>query len=295
MGTEQTDARYRDLETWGDIEILSALHDGHVAAAAAVGPALPSIAAAAHEAVPRLTHGGRLLYIGAGTSGRIGVQDGAELGPTFGWPSEQTMFLMAGGERALVAPVEGAEDSAADAVARVEEIGVGRNDIALGITASGATPFTVSAIEAAHARGAMTIGMANNAGSPLLQICDHPILLDTGPEPISGSTRLNAGTAQKIALNLFSTLVMIRLGRVYGGMMVSMRATNEKLRRRAVQMVAAIAGVENQAASSAFSEAGGDVKLAVLIARGLSHQEATSMLAKHEGNLRRVLGEAGDG
>src|SRR5262249_47883591 len=160
--------------------------------------------------------GGRLIYAGAGTSARIGVQDGAELFPTFNWPHEQVAFAIAGGEGALLRAVENAEDSAEGGAARMAELGVGPDDVVIGIAASGNTPYTVAAVKAAKARGALTVGIANNAGTQLLSASDHPILLDTGPEIIAGSTRLKAGTSQKAALNLFSTLLMVRLGRVYG-------------------------------------------------------------------------------
>lgn len=293
MTTEDISPRYRNLESWSDAEILRALYEGQLAAAAAAGPALEAIANAAAEAVPRLQRGGRLVYAGAGTSGRIAVQDGAELGPTFGWPSDKVAFLMAGGERALVTPAEGAEDSAQDASARIAQLNVGADDVVIGLAASGATPFTLGAVKAGKERGALTIGIANNPGSPLLNACHHPILLDTGPEPIAGSTRLNAATAQKIALNLFSTLTMVRLGRVYRGMMVSLRATNEKLRLRSARMVMSMADVDAATAKAALASADGDVKLAALVARGLTPEAARALLDKHAGDLGRALQEAG--
>ncbi|MGQ0531792.1 MAG: N-acetylmuramic acid 6-phosphate etherase [Caulobacteraceae bacterium] len=291
MTTEGISPRYLDLDSWANVEVLKALYEGQLAAVAAVGPILPLLAAAVDEAVPRLRRGGRLIYAGAGTSGRIGAQDGAELAPTFNWPPEQLAFVMAGGEGAFLRSVENAEDSRAGGAARLDEIGVAANDVVLGLAASGATPFTVAAVQAARARGALTIGIANNAGSELLNVCDHPILIETGQEPIAGSTRLKAGTAQKVALNLFSTLAMVRLGRVYRGLMVDMRATNEKLRRRSIQMIAAIAGCEEAIAAAAAMEASGDVKLAALIARGMERAAAQALLDRHDGNLRAAMAE----
>jgi N-acetylmuramic acid 6-phosphate etherase len=292
MTTEDISPRYFDLDLWDNIEALKALYEGQLAAIAALGPALPAIAAAVDAATPRLRRGGRLVYAGAGTSGRIAAQDGAELTPTFGWPREQVVLAMAGGERALQASVEGAEDSAAAGAARMEEIGAGADDVVLGLAASGATPFTVAALEAARRRGALTVGIANNPGSRLLEVCDHPILLETGAEAIAGSTRLKAGTAQKAALNLFSTLAMVRLGRVYGGLMTHMQPTNAKLRQRAAQMVATIAGCAEPAAAAAVADADGDVKLAALLALGVKAADAKALLARHDRNLRAAIADA---
>lgn len=289
MTTEDFSPRYLDLDSWTNVEVLKALYEGQLAAVAAVGPALSQLAAAVDQAVPRLRRGGRLIYAGAGTSGRIGAQDGAELTPTFNWPPEQLVLVMAGGESALLRSVENAEDSAAAGAARMDEIGAGADDIVLGLAASGATPFTVAAVKAARQRGALTVGIANNAGSELLTVCDHPILLETGEEPIAGSTRLKAGTAQKVALNLFSTLAMVRMGRVFRGLMVDMRATNEKLRRRSIQMVATIAGCDELVAAEAATQAHGDVKLAALIALGMENGAAQDLLDRHEGNLRAAM------
>lgn len=291
MTTEDISPRYLDLDSWADIDVLKALYEAQLAAVAALGPVLPGLAAAVDDAVPRLRRGGRLIYVGAGTSGRIAAQDGAELTPTFNWPPEQLALVMAGGEAAFLRSVENAEDSAADGAARINAIGVGADDVVLGIAASGATPFTVAAVTAARERGALTIGIANNVEAELLKICDRPILLDTGEEPIAGSTRLKAGTAQKAALNLFSTLAMVRLGRVYRGLMVDVRATNEKLRRRSVQMVTMIAGCAEHAAATALMAANGNAKLAALIAFGLESSAAEALLAKHDGNLRAALAE----
>lgn len=291
MTTEDISPNYLDLDLWTTIDGLKAIHEGQVAAVQAIGPALPALAAAVDAAAPRLRRGGRLIYAGAGTSARIGVQDGAELLPTFNWPSEQVAFVIAGGEPALLKAVENAEDSAADGARRVEELGIGPDDVVIGIAASGATPFTIAAVKAARARGAMTIGVANNPGAALLDVSEYPILVETGEEAIAGSTRMKAGTAQKVVLNLFSTMVMVRLGKVYRGLMVHMRPTNEKLRHRAAGMVSTITGCDANAAASAIAKSGGDVKLAVLLSRGLDQGNASALLLKHEGNLRHALAE----
>lgn len=291
MGTEDISTRYLDLDMWGTEQGVKALHEGQVEAVAAVAPALSAIAAAVDAATPRLKRGGRLIYAGAGTSARIGVQDGAELYPTFSWPRDQVAFAIAGGEGALLQAVENAEDSASDGAARIAQLAVGVDDVVIGLAASGATPYTVAAIEEARRRGALTIGIANNPGSRLLSASEHPILVETGSEAVAGSTRMKAGTAQKIVLNILSTMMMVRLGKVYRGLMVHMRPTNEKLRRRAVQMVVTITSCTDQVAADAIQKSGGDVKLAALLASGADMQSASAALQKHDGNLRLALVE----
>lgn len=291
MGTEDISTRYLDLDMWGTEQGVKALHEGQVEAVAAVAPALSAIAAAVDAATPRLKRGGRLIYAGAGTSARIGVQDGAELYPTFSWPRDQVAFAIAGGEGALLQAVENAEDSASDGAARITQLAVGVDDVVIGLAASGATPYTVAAIEEARRRGALTIGIANNPGSRLLSASEHPILVETGSEAVAGSTRMKAGTAQKIVLNILSTMMMVRLGKVYRGLMVHMRPTNEKLRRRAAQMVVTITSCTDQVAVDAIQKSGGDVKLAALLASGADMQSASAALQKHDGNLRIALVE----
>lgn len=293
MGTEDVSPRYLDLDAWSAADQLRALHESQVEGVVAVGSAVAAIASAVENAVPRLRRGGRIIYAGAGTSARIGVQDGAELFPTFNWPAERVAFVIAGGEAALLRAVENAEDSVDDGIQRIAALSVGANDVVLGIAASGNTPFTVAAVTEARGRGALTVGIANNAGSKLLAATEHPVLIETGAEVIAGSTRLKAGTAQKVALNLFSTAAMAQLGHVYRGMMVDMRPTNAKLRQRAEQMVAKIAGSSVDAAMNALGKAAGDIKTASLVAKGLSVEAAIALLAKHQGNLRAALAEAG--
>jgi N-acetylmuramic acid 6-phosphate etherase len=266
--------------------VLHALWEGQLAAVAALRPALPALASAVIAAADRLRGGGRLAYAGAGTSGRIGVQDGAELGPTFDWPPERLLLLMAGGEAALIRSAEGAEDRTEAAEHDVREAGLGPADVLIGIAASGSTPYTVAAVAAARAAGAVTIAIANSAATPLLAAAEHAILVETGPEAIAGSTRMKAGTAQKAALNLFSSAVMTRLGRVYRGQMVDMRARNDKLRRRAVRMLTALTGCRTEQAAAALAQTDGRVKLAVLVVRGLSVTEAAALIDRFDGDLR---------
>jgi len=289
MGTEDISARYLDLDLWGTEQGVKVLHEGQVEAVAAVGPALAAIAAAVDAAVPLLRRGGRLIYAGAGTSARIGIQDGAELFPTFSWPRDKVAFAIAGGEGALLQAVENAEDSAPDGVSRIAELEVGADDVVIGLAASGNTPYTVAAIEEARRRGALTIGIANNANTRLLSASEYAVLVETGPEAIAGSTRMKAGTSQKIVLNILSTMLMVRLGKVYRGLMVHMKPTNEKLRHRAVQMVMMVAGCTDVVAVDALQSAGGDVKLAVLLASGADMDAASSALKLHDGNLRFAL------
>jgi N-acetylmuramic acid 6-phosphate etherase len=293
MTTEHRSTRFQDLDSWPSLDILAALFEGQLSAAAAVRAALPRIRDAAEAAVERLRHGGRLVYVGAGTSGRIGVQDGAELSPTFDWPEDRVVFLMAGGDAAFLRAVENAEDAADDGVAEIRRIAVGPRDVVIGVAASGTTPYTVAALGEARALGALAIAVANNADAPLLRAATHPILVETGEEVLAGSTRMKAGTAQKIVLNLLSTLVMVRLGRVYRGLMVQMRATNAKLRRRAALMVAEITGCGEDAATDAVSRADGDVKIASLMALGVDRVTAETVLDRNGDDLRRAFAELG--
>ena len=287
--TEQIDARYADLDSWSTDRMIAAMYEGQVAAAAAVEPVLKALARAVDDAAPALKRGGRIVYAGAGTSGRVGVQDGTELTPTFDWPADRVMFLMAGGPAALLRSAEAAEDSEDGGARAVAGAKIGPDDVVIAIAASGATPYTVGALRAAGSAGAVTIAIANNPGAPLLELARHPILVETGSEIIAGSTRMKAGTSHKIVLNLFSTALMVKLGRVYRGMMVHMRATNAKLRRRAEAIVREIAGCAPTDAARYVDEAGGDVKLAVLLAFGLNTTEAAKLLEHHDGYLRAVI------
>lgn len=287
--TEASSAQYEDLDAWDVPTILNVLWEGQLAAVSALGPALPALARATEAAVKRLAVGGRLAYAGSGSSGRIGVQDAVELMPTFDWPEDRLVLLMAGGNAALLRSMENAEDRADLAVASVAQHGIAAGDVLLGIAASGTTPFTVAAVRAARQQGALTIGIANSARTPLLEAAEFPVLIETGPEAIAGSTRMKAGTAQKVALNLFSTAVMVRLGRVYRGKMVDMQARNAKLRARAVRMLRELTDCSAAEARLALEGAGGKVKLAVLIVRGMEPAEAEALLVQHRGNLRAAL------
>jgi N-acetylmuramic acid 6-phosphate etherase len=297
MRTEQIDPRYVELDSWSATEMIAAMYEGQLAAAAAVRGALGAIAAAVEDAVPALQRGGRIVYAGAGTSGRIGVQDGSELTPTYDWPADRLVFAMAGGLDALVRSAEGAEDNEAAGAQAMTDAKIGANDVVIGIAASGTTPFTIGALRAASAAGAVTVAVANNPGAPLFEVARHRILTDTGSEVIAGSTRMNAGTAQKIILNLFSTAVMVKMGRVYRGLMVDMRARNAKLRRRAEAMVSEIVHCPQSDAARYLEQADGHVKTAVLLGLGLDRNEAAQLLQRHGGNLRSAINAStrGDG
>jgi N-acetylmuramic acid 6-phosphate etherase len=291
MLTEQISPRYVDLDSWSTGEMLEAMYEGQLAAAAAVRGALPAIAAAVDDTVPALRRGGRLVYVGAGTSGRIGVQDGTELPPTYDWAPDRLVFLMAGGLNALLKAAEDAEDKEDTGAQAIADAKVGPDDVVIAVAASGTTPFTIGALHAARALGAVTIAVSNNPGAPLFDVARHPILVDTGKEVIAGSTRMQAGTAQKIVLNLFSTSVMVKLGRVYRGMMVNMRARNAKLKKRAERMVGYIVDCDAEQAAHLVERAEGDVKTAVLLGFGVDKAEAVAALQRHDGNLRSAIGE----
>jgi N-acetylmuramic acid 6-phosphate etherase len=291
MLTEHISPRFVDLDSWSTSDMIEAMYDGQLAACAAVRPALPAINAAVDDAVPALRRGGRLVYVGAGTSGRIAIQDGAELRPTYDWPSDRIVFVMAGGMPALVESAEGAEDNEAKGAEAIAHAKVDPNDVVIAVAASGTTPFTVGALRSAGARGALCIALANNRGAPLFELARHRILIETGTEVLAGSTRMQAGTAQKIVLNLFSTAVMVKLGRVYRGLMVSMRASNAKLLHRAEIIVSQIVGCGENDAAKFVERAEGDVKIAVLLGLGWEKTDAVEALLKHEGNLRAVIEE----
>ena len=292
--TELINPRYRDLDAWDPLFALQAMWEGQMAAAAAVHPALPAIAAAAVAAANRLADGGRLVYAGAGTSGRIGVQDGAELPPTFDWPQDRLLLLMAGGEGAFTRSIENAEDDRAAGAAAVASHAIGPADVVVGTAASGSTPFTDAVLLAARSAGALTIGLSNSAGGTVLASADHPILVETGAEVIAGSTRMKAGTAQKIVLNLFSSQVMVQLGRVHLGLMVDMQARNVKLRLRAIRMLRYVTGIADEARlRTALAGADGRVKTAVLLVHGLDRISADALLARNNDRLRLALQEIG--
>ena len=287
--TERPSPRYSAIDLWEPSDILDAMIEGQFAAVDAVRAIKPALEKAALATEARLKAGGRLVYAGAGTSGRLAVQDGAELIPTFSWPQERLLLLMAGGKNALLHSVEGAEDEVDQARRLVRRHGIGENDVLIGVAASGTTPFTLACLREAKERGALTIGIANNRDTPMLKESDHPIWLDTGAEPIAGSTRMKAGTAQRVTLNMLSSLVMILLGRVYEGLMVDVQAVNDKLVRRSESILVRLTGRSSDEAREALNRANGSVKLAVLLLHGCELHRATDILNRAGGQLRAAL------
>jgi N-acetylmuramic acid 6-phosphate etherase len=289
MATERPSPRYSGIDRWEPADILDAMIEAQFAAVSAAREARLPLERAALAIAERIGDAGRLVYVGAGTSGRLAVQDGAELMPTFNWPHERLLLLIAGGHDALVRSVEGAEDDTdyAERLLKVHDIGTA--DALIAVAASGTTPFTLACLRHAKAAGALTVALANNRDTPILTEADHPILLDTGPEPIAGSTRMKAGTAQRIALNMLSSLLMIRLGRVYAGLMVDVQAMNQKLRRRSEEMLLALSAKSREEVQDALACADGNVKLALLLLRGCEAAEAQRLLDLAHGDLRGAL------
>jgi N-acetylmuramic acid 6-phosphate etherase len=289
MRTEDVDPRFVEIDRWPTALAVEAMLEGQLAAIASLFSQQGKIAVAAEAAAVRLLQGGRIVYVGAGTSGRIAVQDGVELGPTYNWPADRLVFVLAGGLEALAASVEGAEDNQEDGIQRIRRASIGTNDVVIGVAASGVTPFTVAAVREARTRGALTIGISNNVGTPLLAEAEFPLVVDTGSELIAGSTRMKAGTAQKALLNVISTAMMLRCGLVYKGLMVNMRVANDKLAARARAMVQLLTGVSAEAADKAMSRSGGSIKMAVLIASGIETGRAEELLHSSGQNLRVAL------
>lgn len=290
LATEQISKVHHDLETRPTLQIAQALVDDQLHAVQAAQKAVSQIASAAELAAERMLQGGRLIYVGAGTSGRLGQLDASELPPTFSWPRERALACIAGGQEALWRAVEGAEDDFEAGKRDVLVVQPTANDVVIGIAASGTTPYPLGAFAAAREAGALTIGIANNPDTPIVLQSDVGIVLDTGPEVISGSTRLKAGTAQKIALNTFSSTLMVRLGKVYGNLMVDVQATNAKLVARAVRLAMAATGASEGEAKTALEACDYRVKTAiVMIKKSLGAAAAQALLNGVDGNVRRAL------
>ncbi len=289
-GTEHARPELHDLETRPAVEIVRLFLAQEAAAQRALATAAAELAALAEAVAARLSTGGRLFYVGAGTSGRLALLDAVECGPTFGVGEEALVALLAGGTPALLRAVEGAEDDTQAAIDALAAHGLGPGDAVLGVAASGRTPFTLEAIRYANEQGALTAALVNNPGTPMASAARIAIVIESGPEIIAGSTRLSAGTAQKIALNTLSSAVMIRLGKTFGPYMVDLRVSNAKLAQRAVRMVAILAGVADHAAAEALALTAWQVKPAVVMLRlGLEPDRAREMLQAARGSLRRAL------
>ena len=288
--TEEASDQYRDLDTLPGVDVLSLIAVAQREAIDAVANAVPDLVGAAEAIARRMRAGGRLVYAGAGSSGLLAQVDALELPGTYGIDPRQIVVLLAGGREALFDIPSGAEDDGDAAAREVVALGLTTADCLVAISASGSTPYVVSALRQARNAGAMTVGIASNPGTALLEHADHPVLLATPPEVIAGSTRMNAGTAQKCALNMLSTLVAIRLGHAFRGLMVNMKADNEKLRRRAVAVVIGAAGVSEATAREALERSHGSVKPAILLAAGArSLEEAEAFLKSRGGDVRDAL------
>jgi N-acetylmuramic acid 6-phosphate etherase len=288
--TEQTNPNTKDIDRRSTLEIVTLINQEDKKVAEAVALVLPQIARAVDLIVERLENEGRLFYVGTGTSGRLGVLDASECPPTFGVSPDLVHGIIAGGDTALRNAVEGAEDDLHQAAIDLHTIGVSSKDAVVGISANGNTPYTLGALEFGQELGAATIAITCNEGSQMTQIADVSIVPVVGPEVIAGSSRMKAGTAQKMILNMLSTGTMIRLGLVYSNLMSNLRATNEKLRRRARAILAEETGIDEREAARIFAASGDDLKLALLMVhQGFSREEAAATLEKFHGSVRRAL------
>jgi len=290
LATESVAGQALALEQLDSAGLIRAFAADQQQAVQSVLDAASQLEAVLDALVVRIRAGGRLVYVGAGTSGRLGLLDSVELNPTFSWPLERSVALLAGGFTALVQAVENAEDQPQAGADAVLDAGVGALDCVLAIAASGRTPFCIGALQQARQAGALCIALVNNPDSALGRAADHVIELLTGPEVLSGSTRLKAGTAQKIALNTLSSSLMVKLGKVYGNLMVDVRVTNEKLRVRACRLVMQLAGVPEAQALQALAQCDYQVKTAVvMLTRQLGPDAAADLLTQVRGRLERLL------
>jgi N-acetylmuramic acid 6-phosphate etherase len=290
LQTEQRNLRSRGLDSKSTAEILRILNREDAGVAVAVKRALPKIQKAVDAIVKCFRRGGRLIYVGAGTSGRLAVLDAAECPPTFGTPPRMVRAIIAGGARALRHAAEGAEDSATGGARDLNAARVSKRDVVVGVAASGGTPYVLGAIQTAKRRGAVTVGVTSNAKSPLARQAKIGIVVATGPEAIAGSTRLKAGTAQKMVLNLLSTTSMVRLGRVYGNWMIYVALTNQKLRRRGERILEEATGVKASAARHALRQAGHNLPAALVMLKTRSTaSEARRILGDARGNVAEAL------
>jgi len=290
LKTETPAQDHAQLDQYPTTELVNALVDDQLNAVNAVRAAAPRLAAAVTAALPRVEAGGRLVYVGAGTSGRLGVLDSVELYPTFSWPHGRAVALLAGGSDAMFVAVEGAEDDAVQGAADLDSVNVTADDVVLLIAASGATPYVLGALRRARELGALTIGFANNVDAPVANEAEIGITLDTGPEVISGSTRLKAGTSQKIALNSFSSALMVRLNKVYGNLMVDLKATNAKLVRRAIRLTSFATGTSEDAARAVLEQCDFHVKTAIVaLSKQTGVEQARALLEAARGSVRQAL------
>ena len=290
MLTEKPNSNTLHLHQMSALEIVQTMNSEDATIAQAVRGAQQEIASAVELITERLEKGGRLFYVGAGTSGRMGVLDASECPPTFGTLPDMVQGIMAGGEMAMTDAVEGAEDDHCVGEDTMRNKKVVHRDVVVGIAASGTTPFVLAAVEYARRQGAATVGLACNSPSPLLENVDVSIGVPVGPEVLAGSTRLKAGTAQKMVLNMLSTATMVRLGKVYQNRMVDVQSTNKKLERRALEMVSELGEVSKEIAAELLQESGNHVKTAVVMAKlGINSDGAKKLLEAENGHLGRIL------
>ncbi|MCB8944240.1 MAG: N-acetylmuramic acid 6-phosphate etherase [Ardenticatenaceae bacterium] len=288
--SERANVLSRELDLLPTEQVVGLMHILDRTAVATLQPVLPVIARVVDEIAARLKENGRLIYVGAGTSGRLGILDAAECPPTFHTSPELVVGVIAGGETAVTRSIEGAEDEAEAGAAALHELGLCAQDCVVGLAASGRTPFVVGALRAARAAGALTAAVVCNVPSPVAEAAEYVIAPLVGPEILTGSTRLKAGTAQKLVLNMLSTAVMVRLGKTYGNLMVDVQATNNKLRARAGRIVATACGVDGETAESALQASEGEVKTAVVsLLLNVPPEEAKQRLATMDGNVRKAI------
>ncbi|MFJ2928661.1 N-acetylmuramic acid 6-phosphate etherase [Streptomyces massasporeus] len=294
LTTEAFRPELADIDRLPTLDIARLMNGEDATVAGAVAARLPQIAAAIDAVAERMTRGGRLVYAGAGTAGRLGILDASECPPTFNTDPSRVVGLIAGGPDAVVTSVEGAEDSRDLARADLEALALTPDDTVVGISASGRTPYAIGAVEHARTRGCLTIGLACNPGSPLAAAADHGIEIVVGPELLTGSTRLKSGTAQKLVLNMLSTITMIRLGKTYGNLMVDVRASNDKLRARSHRIVALATGAGDKEIEEALTATDGEVKNAILtILADVDGPTAARLLEESGGHLRVALAASG--
>jgi N-acetylmuramic acid 6-phosphate etherase len=291
--TEQRNPCTRGIDAKSTIEILRAIHREDAAVAKAVSRALPEIARAVDAIAHALQQGGRLFYIGAGTSGRLAALDAAEIPPTFGTPPRTVQAVIAGGRRALTSAVEGAEDHRAQGGRDLAARGLNAKDAVVGIAASGGTPYVLGALEFAKRKGAVTIGLTSNPRTPITKVCQISIVTPTGPEAITGSTRMKAGTAQKLVLNMLSTATMIRLGRVYDNWMIGVALTNRKLQARGLRILMEASGANVAESTRALRLSGHNLGAALIILKtGASAGQAKRLLRDTHGHVHNALNRA---
>ncbi|MFJ3617739.1 N-acetylmuramic acid 6-phosphate etherase [Streptomyces iakyrus] len=293
LTTEAFRPELADIDRLPTLDIARLMNGEDATVAGAVAARLPQIAAAIDAVAERMARGGRLVYAGAGTAGRMGVLDASECPPTFNTDPSRVVGLIAGGRDAVVTSVEGAEDSRDLAEADLKALALTPDDTVVGISASGRTPYAIGAVEHARSCRSLTIGLACNPGSPLAAAADHGIEIVVGPELLTGSTRLKAGTAQKLVLNMLSTITMIRLGKTYGNLMVDVRASNDKLRARSHRIVALATGAAEEDIERALTATDGEVKNAILaLLADVDGPTAARLLAESDGHLRAALAAA---